>query len=280
MLDHDTPQRVYLASPLQSYCKYGRNAVGGWFTKFDAHVFAYLLSAQSAWGMKGAVAEIGVHHGKSFLALCLGRTSDERALCIDIFDDQQHNKDHSGSGNESIFRRNLAKHAISLDRVSILKRSSLDITANDVRDAVGPVRFFSVDGGHWLEIVKNDLEMASQSLMAGGVIALDDYSHPDWPEVALGFHDWYTHSDGSVVPFAITPSKLYLASREWAARYSDLIYNTPATHHLYKKTTPILGHDTRVFTPYSTYVGRAKQLLMNKNEKLYGFLKGLSSRSS
>ena len=43
------------------------------------------------------VAEIGVHHGQRFfIALCLLRRPGERALAIDIFDDQHLNVDNSG----------------------------------------------------------------------------------------------------------------------------------------------------------------------------------------
>jgi hypothetical protein len=265
-----------LPAKLLSYIKRGRKKIGGWFSLNDAMVFAHLLNAQTQWKLQGAVAEIGVHHGKSFIALCLGRTAHEKALCIDIFDDQQHNKDHSGSGSESIFRKNLTHAGIDTASLTILKRSSLEVSAPEITQAVGQVRFFSVDGGHWLEIAKHDLTLASDTLSEGGIIALDDYSHPDWPEVSLGFYEWFKASDGSVVPFLITNNKLYLAKKEWAARYAEHIHSVTQLRSYYKKTTQIMGSNVKVFTPYACFWGRSKQMLMNKNQKLYDTLKGIS----
>ena len=61
-------------------------------------------------GVVGGVAEVGVHHGKSFAALCLlnadsgGANGQNLALAIDVFGDQIHNTDESGEGDLEIFQ--------------------------------------------------------------------------------------------------------------------------------------------------------------------------------
>ena len=78
---------------LAKYCASGRKQVHGWLNPVDAEMFLQVLLLQDGLGIQGGTAEIGVHHGKSFIPLCLGLRDNERALCIDIFEDQSHNVD-------------------------------------------------------------------------------------------------------------------------------------------------------------------------------------------
>ena len=57
-----------------------------------------MLSHQNRTGIDGSLAEIGLHHGKSFIALCLGLVGDQKAYGIDVFENQSLNLDHSGKG--------------------------------------------------------------------------------------------------------------------------------------------------------------------------------------
>ena len=58
-------------SKLLNYTKAGKNRIEGWFAPVDARTFYELLTFQNENNIDGGVAEIGVHHGKSFVALCL-----------------------------------------------------------------------------------------------------------------------------------------------------------------------------------------------------------------
>ena len=55
----------------------------------------------------------------------------------------------------------------------------------------GPLRFFSIDGGHLSHIVKHDLETAALSITDGGVIILDDYFNPEFPGVSEGTNRYF-----------------------------------------------------------------------------------------
>jgi hypothetical protein len=77
---------------LDNYIRTGMYSVAGWFAHIDAEIFRTILIAQGeSLGIHGACAEIGVYHGKSFIALCLGLRTAEKAFCIDIFSDQHLN---------------------------------------------------------------------------------------------------------------------------------------------------------------------------------------------
>ena len=67
---------------LAQYCATGRKQVHGWLNPVDAEMFLQILLLQDSLGIQGGTAEIGVHHGKSFIPLCLGLRDNERAICI------------------------------------------------------------------------------------------------------------------------------------------------------------------------------------------------------
>ena len=62
---------------------------------------------QAELGVSGALAEVGVYHGKSFAPLALLRRPGETCVAVDCFDAQEHNVDESGVGSRDAFLRNL-----------------------------------------------------------------------------------------------------------------------------------------------------------------------------
>lgn len=212
--------------PLEKYLATGLKSVKGWLGFPDAQIILSILKFQSeTLALKGACAEIGVHHGKLFIALCLGLRPDEKAYCIDIFSDQEHNLDRSGHGDLDILKRNLSRNGVAPSSYVIRQSSSFDVTADEVIQAVGPVRFFSVDGGHWLEIVENDLRIAELALCEGGVIAMDDFHRAEWPDVSAGYFSWYSKKTKDIVPFMIGFNKLYLCHRDYCKIYQAYLAN-------------------------------------------------------
>jgi Methyltransferase domain len=211
------------------YKKRGKRGVAGWFTRIDAEIFATLLAFQNEQKIAGSCCEIGVHHGKSFIPLCLCLGKNEFAMCIDVFEEQAKNLDVSGSGDRQLLVRNLVAWGVEIGTrqsfVRIVSESSEEITAERILDDVGPVRFFSIDGGHWETIVKNDLNLASAVLAHGGIIALDDIFRAEWPDVTLAFAAWFNRAGSvpDIVPFACGSNKLYLCNRDFTSTYRECL---------------------------------------------------------
>jgi len=228
-------------SSLTRYARRDSARIEGWFSRIDAEIFRALLEAQNAAGLTGAVAEIGVHHGKSFLPLCLALQEGERALCIDLFDRQDQNVDASGHGDREIFLGHLTAFGVDLSRIDIVAGSSLDLSALDILQKVGRVRFFSVDGGHWRDLVENDLDLAAATLTERGIVALDDFLHKEWPEVTIGGIDWLRKVQGVLEPFALSDGKLYLAPAEVAKIYAMALLADPFLARQFNKNIDLLG---------------------------------------
>src|SRR5690349_15610200 len=90
------PRQVDLrAHQLRRYLR-RHGEIPGWLDDFSARFIAEIGRIQAERGVKGSVAEIGVHMGRLFILLKLLVSPDERALALDIFAHQQLNVDGSG----------------------------------------------------------------------------------------------------------------------------------------------------------------------------------------
>jgi hypothetical protein len=212
-----------MTSTLDEYASGESRTVEGWLSRIDAEILRSILTAQNNRGLAGSVAEIGVHHGRSFILLCLGLLEGEKAYCVDVFDDQHLNKSASGRGHRVIFENNIRRFGIAPERVKIDPRSSDMVQPADLISQVGPIRLFSVDGGHWLDIVVNDLILAEEVLADHGVIALDDFHRAEWPEVSAGYFKWFADRKRPIVPFAIGFKQLYLCQSDRVDFYQAVL---------------------------------------------------------
>lgn len=157
-------------SRIENYIRRGKFYVDGWLRSEAARVIVALNERQRSLSVTGSIAEIGVHHGKLFILLYLLSREPERALAIDLFEDQHLNVDQSGSGDLAKFRRNLERRADST-RLVLHPGNSMDLTgAILTRLAEGPLRFVSVDGGHTAEITAHDLATAEAAIAEGGIM--------------------------------------------------------------------------------------------------------------
>jgi len=234
----------------QEYIRRGREKVAGWFYRIDAEIFGLITDYQNNEGLDGSLVEIGLHHGKSFIAMCLSLRDGQRAYGIDLFEQQALNVDHSGKGDRTIVQRNLRAAGVDLTAVVLDGRPSSSVSPADILGSVGVARFFSIDGGHQLEVVRNDLLLAGQTLADHGVIALDDFLRPEWPEVSAGYFAWFEASAKSVVPFAIGLNKLYLCPHNQVARYQEVLLRSEFLGCFLVKHCNLCGIEIPVFQAF------------------------------
>lgn len=227
-----------------------RRKIKGWFSEIDNKIFETILVYQNATSILGSTVEIGLHHGKSFIPLCLHLKEDESAYGIDLFGNQELNLDASGNGSRDRVIRNLTGFDIPQGTYFLDGRSSAQVKSQDIREKVGRVRFFSIDGGHWEEIVQNDLELASELLVEGGVIAIDDYLRPDWPEVASGFHKWYRENNSKYRIFAIGFNKAYLCNLDYIDTYQEALRRCEFLSFMKRKDYEMNGINVPVYFNY------------------------------
>ena len=206
---------------IRSYTASGMHSVSGYLRAIDAEIIAALLEYQAAHGITGPLCEIGVHHGRLFFMLALARNANERAIAIDLFEDDAGNATSWHSGRNTALVTNAKRLKIPLTDEEIFKANSLDITADDILARTnGRIRFFSIDGGHNYTCVMNDLTLASRTMSDKCVIAVDDFFNREFPEVAFATYD-FLKGNPTIVPFLLSSGKLYLAMPEMAKKYQD-----------------------------------------------------------
>jgi hypothetical protein len=193
--------------------------VEGWLDPIDAKLIGTVADCQSSLRIRGGAVEIGVHHGKLFLLLAHLLSAGEHCLAIDLFEDQSRNVDRSGRGDWEKFTSNFQRLFGEMSGLRVLRKSSLDTRLNEILSLVGPVRLFSVDGGHTAKCTLNDMLLASGSLTDGGLVVLDDYFNPHWPDVSVGTGQFFIHQDCHIVPFAIGRNKVLFTTPNYAAHY-------------------------------------------------------------
>lgn len=221
------------------YVKRGLHSVHGWLNPVSGQVISAVSEVQREFGVVGSSAEIGVHHGKLMLLLML-LNPDQAAYAIDIFDRQDLNIDHSGKGNKAIFLRHVDK-IVGPHDLRIIEDSSMNVTVDQLSM---PARLFSVDGGHTVECTMHDLRLAAESLTDGGIIILDDAFNEAWPEVADGLSR-YLSANPKVVPFALSPNKVYLTQLNWCDRYrASLRANMPK---LFDRSLRVFGTEVDIY---------------------------------
>lgn len=221
------------------------HVVEGWLGNQAAFVTQALASEQSRQQVCGSIAEIGVHHGLFTSALIEVALINEPVFVIDVFDRQQDNIDRSGRGNFHSFNVTLshfgwkavlvespATGAIPIwvpRTVTAIRAKSNEVSIGMLRSYFPPLRIMSVDGGHYVDAVVNDLTMAAALLVDGGLIIVDDYTNMlEWPGVREGVAQYfYSRSDKRLAPFAIIANKLFITTASHHEKYFAWLKHLP-----------------------------------------------------
>jgi hypothetical protein len=233
---------------MSGYLRWNYYRTEGFLHRLDALIIREIIAGQIQHEIHGSLAEIGVHYGRSFFLLAAGRSGTEKSLAIDLFEDDELHKNPHGISRSVGFTVNSLKYGVTFSHEEILKSSSLELGPNDITKRAGPVRLFSVDGGHMYRHVANDLVLAEHVLVAGGVICVDDAFTPLWPEVAMATFDWLRAIDGHFVPFLSTPDKLYICRPEYVHLYERIIKQDKSLTSRIFRTISLLGHPVLVLS--------------------------------
>ena len=230
----------YLAKPF--------NAVKGASSRISAVVATHLLAAQSAHGLRGHVAEIGVFEGRFFIALALCVAPGERALATDVFT-------WPDEGVADRFLANCRAAGVDMEIVAVQKAATHNLTRETYRQfAAGPIRFLHVDGAHGYDGVLHDLQLAKAALHPQGVLCLDDVLHPRYPALTIAVADWLKANPDFAI-FAIvdresfaSACKFLLCRRERVDFYRDAL-TAAAPEHVMNFRANYFGDEALIISP-------------------------------
>jgi hypothetical protein len=210
-----TPSLERLAAAYCYLCYSDR--IDGWMYQTTGLAMMELLWLQESAGLLGNIAEIGVHHGLSALALIAASRESETMFAIDLFDQQDLNIDNSGEGNLAIFQQHI-RHLFPRANISIIAKSSLEVRGAELENGLSNIRFLSIDGGHTKELTLNDLAIANTCLASHGIACLDDIFNVQWTGVVSGLFE-FLNKTPDLVPFALFPNKIFLCRKTFKNFY-------------------------------------------------------------
>lgn len=196
--------------PLHRYRgEYGH--IDGWFSPNAAALWDSLLTYQTRSGIGAHFMEIGVYKGKSAALLALHGTSEATAVWVDAV---------------------LRREAVDVIR-AIRPENNLfieDVSKNlaDSNHLIGPERSFRwvhIDGEHSGAAVTNDLEIAERLIAPDGIICVDDFMNPRYPQITMAAFRFLEARKGALTLFLTGFNKGYACRREAANRYLTYIKN-------------------------------------------------------
>jgi hypothetical protein len=233
----------------ENYRKVGYRFVSGFLEPGNLPVLEVLDRSQRTRNVTGAVAEIGVHHGRLFIPLHLLQRGSGKSVAIDLFGDQELNIDNSGRGDIGKFTDNVTLWS-SMDGVVLHQGDSTQLAPEVLTEkAGGPIRFFSVDGGHTEEIVYSDMRLAEATLADGGIVIADDVFNQQWPGVVVGTLK-YLQDGAKLVPFAVGFNKTLFTHPEFADGYrADLRAAFSSGLTAQTEETVFAGHPVQYVAP-------------------------------
>jgi hypothetical protein len=223
---------------------YYSDRIDGWMYQTTALAMMELIWLQEEAGLTGNIAEIGVHHGCSALALVAAARPDEALIAIDLFDRQDLNMGESGKGSLAAFREHL-RYLFPQARVQTIAKSSVELRGAEQQHGLSDLRFFSIDGGHTSALTVNDLEIADASLAPHGVAVLDDVFNANWPGVASGLFAFLARRP-DLAPFAIFPNKIFLCRGSFRGFYRKACH-AAFGYALHKQDLELQDHAADVY---------------------------------
>lgn len=211
-----------MAADIRAFWRDGLDQIVGWV---DSKLLEYLVligQTQKHLAVTGNIVEIGVFNGRFLLAMAHLAAPHEKCVAIDVFEEQKFNIDGSSPGAPKDFDANWERFAPPDVSLVKIRADSLALTLTeriDIGRQHGPFRLFSVDGGHTVDHVINDLAFAQDTLSPGGVIMADDYFHSLWPGVTEGVQRFITLGTSKMKPFLHVGNKLFLCPVSVHAHY-------------------------------------------------------------
>tara|TARA_R110002110_G_scaffold376568_2_gene586636 strand:+ start:148468 stop:149214 length:747 start_codon:yes stop_codon:yes gene_type:complete len=158
------------------------NATEGYMDSGALGSWDALLTFQNTMKIEGDFFEIGAFRGKSATIMANHARANEKVTLVDS----------ELEGN--VMRETLARVDKIKPGTAIHVCRSDELTRHfDVDAAASSCRWIHIDGGHSMAAVINDLKIADTLLQHDGMICMDDFFAPHWPQVtAAVFRYLYT----------------------------------------------------------------------------------------
>jgi len=181
--------------------------IEGWFNKPSAAIWDILLGFQEESGIKGNLGEIGVWEGKSALLSAMHQQEGEALLLIDP--------------RQLVSAEQTIEEACpDTQRIYFPNKSNLFRGTDFFQRNASTFRWFHIDGSHTAQFVHLDLEIANFLLDDNGIIALDDFFSPSYPQITEALFTFLASSTSRLKLILVGFNKGYLCRPLAVRRYA------------------------------------------------------------
>ncbi len=170
----------------------------------------HLFLAQQRDRIRGPLLEIGCYKGKSAIVMAHHLGEGEHLDLVDelpLLDTEKFQR----------FGESVKFHLGNSD--------GLARVLPDYRAKRGHYRFIHSDASHTFANVVNDLVHADFLLHAHGIVVVDDYENPNYPQVPIAVGCALFKRNCKFSPFLVANNKLYLCRPPDARRLQHLVVN-------------------------------------------------------
>lgn len=161
--------------------------IPGFFNYDDAQHFQLVLRMQALMGVTGDLLEIGSWKGRSASFMSFFVRPGERLIVSDVFS-RPASDVYPEYPSVDVVKKNIIKINPDINTSQLVflegNSSSMQLPA-DVN-----LRFVHVDGGHSFQECYQDLINIAPRVLHNGIVVVDDYDHPDWPQVKPATDKW------------------------------------------------------------------------------------------
>jgi hypothetical protein len=189
--------------------------IGGFLATLNIAVWDAFLGYQESICTAGHLMEIGVYKGKSAAILAHHQRAGEQLWLVDsshFIDEARANIGH-----------------LSPHEIRYLKQKSVDLHRNtELSSLCRSYRWIHIDGEHTGQALATDLALAHTLLADDGVICIDDFFNPAYPQVAAATFSFLHSHPFDLTLFACGHNKGYLARPTYARHFSLMIRSSLA----------------------------------------------------
>lgn len=207
----EKPTATEAASPHHKLAEYQRlkENIPGFFDDGNAAVWDMLLEFQESLPIQGPMFEIGVFHGRSALMAALHLRAHEQFLLVD--------------GTKLLRKAEVNLSPVLGKRGVYVEVMSDQLRVEEYRSFWRACRWIHVDGGHTGQAVTNDLAMVDQLLHEQGVVVMDDFFNPAYPQLTDAVFAYLNSNRFKLSMFLCGWNKAYLARPIFARTYRQWI---------------------------------------------------------
>ncbi len=191
------------------------NKVPGFFSAQAAVLWDSLLCIQEEHFILGNMLEIGVYKGRSALMSSLHLREQEEFVLID--------------GTSYIEEAQSNLEPILNGRGLYVQKMSYDLSIESFSGIRHRCRWVHIDGEHTGRAVINDLEFCEQVLSDEGILILDDFFNPMYPQLTEALFLFLHQNKFKLSMFLCGWNKAYLARPMFALNYRNFIYQSLAS---------------------------------------------------